>query len=149
NSKRIISGGDAAELKKDFPLSICNDSAEKNTIIIVGGNWENEIGAHGVFSMNNVQHPKNSGDSTSYWRNTDFDNHFHDCDEYWIFYEGRGIAVSEEKVYTIEPGVCIATKMGDHHDIPVVNEILSGIYFETTLKGKKRKGHLWNHSHSI
>jgi hypothetical protein len=38
--------------------------------------------------------------------------------------------------------------MGDHHDIVNIEDYLEGIYFETTLKGKKRLGHLWNHTHN-
>lgn len=141
--------GDVIDLKKDERVFVHNDSVENTLLIVVGGNWGDEIGGRGVFSLSSVEYPKNSGDSTSYWRNTDFDNHYHDCDEYWIFFEGDGIAVSEEKIYRIEPGICIATKMGDHHDIPVVNKSLGGIYFETTLRGKKRTGHLWNHTHAL
>lgn len=140
--------GDVIDLKNDEIIFVRNDSIENALLIIVGGNWGNEIGGRGVFSLSSVEHPKNLGDPTSYWRNTELDNHYHDCDEYWIFFEGDGIAVSEEKFYRIEPGICIATKMGDHHDMPVVNETLGGIYFETTLKGNKRIGHLWNHTHA-
>ena len=37
--------------------------------------------------------------------------------------------------------------MGHHHDIKYVGEPLEAVYFETTLMGKKRRGHLWNHTH--
>jgi len=144
-----VSKGDVLEIKNDKTVSVFNSSIEQVLLIMVGGSWGNEIGGRGVFSLSSVEHPKNLGDATSYWRNTELDNHYHDCDEYWIFFEGNGVAVSEDKFYRIEPGICIATKMGDHHDMPVVHETLGGIYFETTLKGKKRIGHLWNHTHAI
>jgi mannose-6-phosphate isomerase-like protein (cupin superfamily) len=46
----------------------------------------------------------------------------------------------------VNAGDCIATKMGDHHDFPIVKEKIHGVYFETTLKGEKRLGHLWEKS---
>lgn len=114
------------------------------TIVIIGGKWSSETGTRGVFELNRSISPKNSGDPVDYSRNTKFDNHFHDCDEYWIIVEGRGKAVSEGTVYQLAPGACIATKRGDHHDIPRVEEPLNGVWFETTLYGKKREGHLYH-----
>ena len=55
--------------------------------------------------------------------------------------------VSEERHYTFESGDCIITGMQHHHDIPRVMESLDAVYFETTLHGKKRHGHLWDHTH--
>ena len=97
--------------------------------------------------MKNSESPINIGDSVNYARRTNFDNHFHDCDECWIIFEGSGVAVSENIEYKFSAGDCILTKAGDHHDIPIVYEEISGVYFESTLKGKKRLGHLWNHTH--
>jgi mannose-6-phosphate isomerase-like protein (cupin superfamily) len=37
--------------------------------------------------------------------------------------------------------------MGHHHDMPSVNSPVQAVYFETTLAGDKRTGHLWNHTH--
>jgi len=71
----------------------------------------------------------------------------HDCDEYWIILKGSGIAVSENVEYKFSAGDCIVTKAGDHHDIPIIYEEVFGVYFETTLIGKKRIGHLWTHTH--
>jgi mannose-6-phosphate isomerase-like protein (cupin superfamily) len=45
-------------------------------------------------------------------------------------------------------GDCVFTKAGDHHDFPIVYETIKGAWFETTLIGGKRKGHLWDHTHS-
>ena len=73
--------------------------------------------------------------------------HYHDCDEYWILFEGSGIAASEGKLYEVSQGDCVATGMGHHHDFPRVFEPVKAVYFETTLEGKKRRGHLWNHTH--
>ncbi|MCB0732274.1 MAG: hypothetical protein KDC88_14720, partial [Ignavibacteriae bacterium] len=53
--------------------------SEQSIVIIVGGNWETKIGNCGVFKMTWSENPKNIGDPTNYDRNTDFDNHYHDC----------------------------------------------------------------------
>lgn len=69
------------------------------------------------------------------------------ADKYWILFGGRGMAVSEGQFYEISVGNCLATRMGNHHDYPQVFETMRGVYFETTRKGQKRLGHLWNHTH--
>ena len=91
-------------------------------VIVIGGHWEGLTGTHGVFTIDNSDNPKNEGDQTEYPRKTNFDNHYHDCDEYWVIFKGSGLAVSEGEKYELKPGYCLATKMGDHHDIPEVYE---------------------------
>ena len=76
-----------------------------------------------------------------------FDCHFHDCDEYWILFAGRGVVVSEGKHYEVGVGDCVATGMGHHHDFPQVFEPVEAVYFETTLERQKCLGHLWNHTY--
>ena len=94
-----------------------------------------------------VDDPHDRGDPVSYPKATAFDAHYHDCDEYWIIFEGEGVAVSEGIAYDVAPGDCIATGMGHHHDFPQASETVRAVFFETTLKGDKRRGHLWNHTH--
>lgn len=60
---------------------------------------------------------------------------------------GRGTAVSEGKHYAVGPGDCVATGMGHHHGFPLVAEPVRAVCFETALEGRKRRGHLWNHTH--
>ena len=91
--------------------------------------------------------PPTRGDPVSYAKSTNFDRHYHDCDEYWIVWEGSGVAVSEGRSYDVAAGDCIATGMGHHHDFPNVRQPVRGVYFETTLEGEKRLGHLWEHTH--
>lgn len=117
------------------------------SVVLVEGKWKNPVGNSGVFRMNISDHPRNIGDEAEYFRNTDFDNHYHDCDEYWIITEGKGIAITENNKFKFQSGDIIATKAGDHHDLPEIHEKIVGVYFETTLKGKQRRGHLWNHTH--
>jgi mannose-6-phosphate isomerase-like protein (cupin superfamily) len=45
------------------------------------------------------------------------------------------------------PGDCLAIGMGHHHDFPLVTLPVRAVYFETTLEGEKRRGHLWEHTH--
>lgn len=151
----IFSDGKNIRMKREDYFEIINSgkeviikTEEACTIIHVGGNWSDETGSSGVFTLNNSDNPKNIGDPVDYSHTTDFDNHFHDCDEYWIIFKGSGLAVSEGKRYELKPGYFLATKMGDHHDLPNVYEEIHGVWFETSLKGEKRAGHLWNHTHS-
>ncbi|MCF8432155.1 MAG: cupin domain-containing protein [Melioribacteraceae bacterium] len=139
------SKGEIHESSSKLPVERILSLAE-SVAIRVGGKWGNEVGSCGVFKLSSSTTPKNIGDETDYERNTDFDNHFHDCDEFWIFYEGEAEIVTEGIRYSIKAGDCVFTKAGDHHDIPIVNKSIKGAWFETSLIGKKRRGHLWNHS---
>ncbi len=120
---------------------------EDTTLIRMCGRWKDEVGGSGLFWVVNMEDPKDGGDLVEYPKVTGFDSHYHDCDEYWIIYEGSGVAVSEDKSYSVKKGDCIATGMGFHHDLPQVFEPLKAVFFETTMEGKKRLGHLWNHTH--
>ncbi|HAB53046.1 MAG: hypothetical protein A2315_15080 [Ignavibacteria bacterium RIFOXYB2_FULL_35_12] len=128
--------------------SVSIKSSDKKTeLVMIEGNWSDERGGSAVFRMSSCSTPRNIGDPVDYPRTNDFDNHYHDFDEYWIILKGSGLAVSEGIKYTFSAGDIIATRMGDHHDLPDVYEDIHGIYFETSLKGKKRIGHLWIHTH--
>jgi len=97
--------------------------------------------------MHATTEPSNTGDPADYPRNTKFDRHYHDCDEYYILYEGEGVVLTENKLYDITAGDCVAIGKGHHHDLPIVRETVKAVFFETTLQGLKRTGHLWNHTH--
>ncbi len=107
------------------------------------GRWGDEIGGSGLFPVKaNTDAPDNDT-PYNYKKTTSFDNHYHDCDEYWVIYQGRGIVYSENRRYEVGPGDCVATGMGFHHDFPeVVEGPVKAVYFETTMEGKKRPGHL-------
>ena len=55
--------------------------------------------------------------------------------------------VSEGRHYAVGPGDCVATRRGDHHDFPLAPEPVTAVYLETTLRGRRRRGHLWDHTH--
>jgi mannose-6-phosphate isomerase-like protein (cupin superfamily) len=111
------------------------------------GDWESETSS-GIFTDGKGDPRDGGGDPVDYPKNTSFDSHYHDCDEYWVIFEGSGVVVSEGKSYEIAPGDCLATGMGFHHDLAIANEaVVKGVWFETGLEGRKRKGHLWEHTH--
>jgi mannose-6-phosphate isomerase-like protein (cupin superfamily) len=119
-----------------------------DTILIrMCGEWGEPLGGSGLFAVAKSDHPQDKGDPVNYPKETNFDCHYHDCDEYWILFKGRGIAVSEGKQYEVGPGDCVATGMGHHHDFPLVSERVEAVFFETTLQGQQRRGHLWDHTH--
>ena len=117
------------------------------TLVRMSGTWGDDLGGMGLFGVREVDSPSDPGDPVEYPKATAFDAHYHDCDEYWIIYEGSGTAVSEGIAYQVSPGDCVATGMGHHHDFPRASEPIKAVFFETTLQGEKRRGHLWNHTH--
>lgn len=122
---------------------------EDIVVVRLCGDWGDETGGSGLFSVASSVAPADRGDPVPYPKTTNFDSHYHDCDEYWVVWAGRGEAVSEGRAYDVVPGDCVATAMGHHHDVPQVREPLHGVYFETTLRGAKRRGHLWEHTHGL
>lgn len=120
---------------------------EPVTLIRMCGVWDDDVGGSGIFTVAHVDDPEEKGDPISYSKSTSIDNHFHDCDEYWILFEGSGEVVSEQKHYAVSPGDCLAIGMGWHHDFPRVDAPVKAVYFETTMQGEKRRGHLWEHTH--
>jgi mannose-6-phosphate isomerase-like protein (cupin superfamily) len=152
---QVVIGSIAAELPErqifDLPngetIFEARAGSEPVTLILMSGTWGDEIGGAGIFGGVEEDNPKDGGDPVSYPKRTKFDSHYHDCDEYWIVFEGRGTAVSEGMHYQVGPGDCLATGMGHHHDLPLVSEPIRSVFFETTLEGQKRRGHLWDHTH--
>ena len=121
---------------------------EKDILAVrISGCWGTEIGSSGVFTLGSSSSPGNAGDPEPYPRNTVFDNHYHDFNEYWIISGGRGEVVTECTRFSVGGGDCVATEMGHHHDFPLVHETIKGVWFEGTLRGMKRLGHLWEHKH--
>jgi len=129
--------------------TIVTGGPEGATVIRMSGHWEEEFGGLGLFSVTELENPGNAGDLVDYPKYTSFDAHYHDCDEYWIVFEGHGIAVSEGKMYEVGPGDCVATGIGHHHDFPRCREPVRAVFFETTLHGQRRRSHLWDHTHGV
>jgi mannose-6-phosphate isomerase-like protein (cupin superfamily) len=71
-----------------------------------------------------------------------FDRHFHDCDEYWLFFEGRGVVTVGETRYAVEAGDIVCTPIGVEHDVVAVVETLKAFWFEGATAPGGRLGHL-------
>jgi mannose-6-phosphate isomerase-like protein (cupin superfamily) len=139
--------GSNVDLTRDGGDFAVTAGEEPVTVVRLCGHWGDETGGSGLFAVNASAHPADGGDPVPYAKSTNFDNHYHDCDEYWIIWEGSGVAVSEGRSYAVSAGDCVATGMGHHHDFPQVWQPVRAVYFETTLEGAKRRGHLWEHTH--
>ena len=152
---RIAMGGDTvtADEGADLDLNRASEHFEvlevfsDTTLIRMCGRWDEETGGSGIFTVSGDDGRPDRGASVDYPKETTFDNHYHDCDEYWILFQGRGVAASEGKLYEVGPGDCVATGAGHHHDFPRVFEPVKAVFFETTMEGQKRRGHLWDHTH--
>jgi mannose-6-phosphate isomerase-like protein (cupin superfamily) len=88
-------------------LSIVYAYEDTVKLILIEGNWGDEIGYSDFFTMQNSDSPKNDGDPVEYSRRTDFDNHYHDFDEVWVILEGEAVAYSEGKQYRLKAGNCL------------------------------------------
>jgi len=73
--------------------------------------------------------------------------HYHDADEYWLFYRGRGRGQSEGVEYDVESGDLLATQMGYEHEMFESSGVVEAVALETTLRGQKRPGHLHREEH--
>ncbi len=67
--------------------------------------------------------------------------HFHDCNEFWIIIEGRGVATSEGVTYELGPGDMLLTKEGDEHSLEVTEKMVA-VYFYGVMPPGGRVGHL-------
>jgi mannose-6-phosphate isomerase-like protein (cupin superfamily) len=117
------------------------------TVVELGGHWGDDQGGAGIFGVSRADQLGDAGDPVSYPKHTTFDRHYHDCDEYWIVVHGSGTVSTEDHLYRVGPGDCVATRMGHHHDFPLVDEPVRAVFFETTMRGQRRRGHLWEHTH--
>ena len=72
-----------------------------------------------------------------------FDKHYHDCDEYWLLFAGRGLVSVGERTYTVGAGDIVCTPTGTEHDIVAVAETLEGFWFEGRTPPGGRFGHLY------
>jgi mannose-6-phosphate isomerase-like protein (cupin superfamily) len=115
--------------------------------ILFEGEWGDELGGCGVFRAENVATPTDRGDPMSYPKRTNVDAHYHDCQEFWLLLEGAATAVVSDQHIPMRPGDCLPIPMGAVHDMPDAPQTVKAVYFETTLRGQRRTGHLWQHTH--
>jgi mannose-6-phosphate isomerase-like protein (cupin superfamily) len=131
----------------DTPTWRLRGCSTSSQVARLSGRWGPDIGGCGLFRVASQERPVNIGDPVAYRKTTSVDNHYHDCDEYWIVLEGRGTVAIGDRLLPVGPGDCVAIGMGHHHDFPLADEPVKAVFFETTLRGSKRVGHLWNHTH--
>lgn len=119
-------------------------------ILLIGGEWKDaDIN---LFMVNNSDIPKNesalgAGTPCYYYRNTNFDNHYHDFDEFWIICEGSGVVQDNGDFYEVKEGDCVATGNGNHHDFPIAHSLVKALAIEIAPEGDARQGHLWEPIH--
>lgn len=145
--EHFLVGGEHIDLSLPVGNLHITTAGQPTILVRVTGRWGDETGGCGVFTLKPGTVSRNAGDPVDYPRTTDFDVHYHDCDEYWIIFSGRGSIMTEGRHYEIGPGDGVVIGMGHHHDFVHVEETIRGVYFESTLEGKKRLGHLWNNTH--
>jgi mannose-6-phosphate isomerase-like protein (cupin superfamily) len=133
--------------KPDFGAWSVTGHGAKTQLVRLCGSWGKDISGCGIFRVADEPEATNNGDPVSYPKATRVDSHYHDCDEYWLVLEGRGTVVVGDRFFDSGPGDCVALGMGHHHDMASVSEPVKAVYFETSLEGRKRVGHLWNHTH--
>jgi mannose-6-phosphate isomerase-like protein (cupin superfamily) len=121
--------------------------ADASGFVRLSGHWGAELGGCGLFGVTRTSVPETKGDKVTYEKHTAIDSHYHDCDEYWIVLQGSGEAVVGGRWDRVQPGDCLCIGMGHHHDFPRIESEVKAVFFETTLQGRKRTGHLWNHTH--
>ena len=76
------------------------------------------------------------------FENGRFDNHFHDCNEYWLISKGKAKIISEGQESYVKPGDIVCTKAGDLHDFVEVYEDIEAFWFEDATAAGGRIGHL-------
>ncbi len=71
-----------------------------------------------------------------------FDDHYHDCDEYWLVFRGKAKVRTEGTEHYVMPGDIVCTRAGDEHDVLEVYEDLEAFWFEASTPAGGRAGHL-------
>jgi len=127
-----------------FVLEGCTADAQA---VRLRGRWGAEVAGCGIFRVQDQADPTDKGDPVSYPKTTRIDSHYHDCDEYWIVLDGAATVVVGGRHMAMGPGDCVSIGMGHHHDMAHAPEPVKAVFFETTLEGLKRVGHLWTHTH--
>lgn len=71
-----------------------------------------------------------------------FDCHYHDCDEYWLIYQGKAKVMSEGREHYVMAGDILCIRAGDEHDVLEVYEDIEAFWFELETPAGGRLGHL-------
>jgi uncharacterized protein YjlB len=71
-----------------------------------------------------------------------FDCHYHDCNEYWLIFEGKAKVRTEGKEFYVKKGDIVCTLAGDEHDVLEIYEDLEAFWFEDATPEGGCVGHL-------
>lgn len=121
-------------------------AADPGQFVRLSGHWGSDMAGCGIFRVTRSD-AGDKGDPVTYPKHTAIDRHYHDCDEYWIILDGTGEVVVDDRHAKVSPGDCLCIGTGHPHDFPLIDTPVKAVFFETTLYGRKRTGHLWNHTH--
>jgi mannose-6-phosphate isomerase-like protein (cupin superfamily) len=146
SGSQVIRDGQFWDAEEGAAASLRTQDLPSRLVCFTGA-WGSHLGGCGTFTVAGAGTPGDGGDPVTYAKSTSFDSHYHDCDEYWVILDGSGEVVVGDEHLTVRAGDCVATAMGVHHDFPNVDSPIVAVYFETTLRGRKRIGHLWEHRH--
>lgn len=141
---QVLREGQFVPLEPGEAVLAANAAAQA---VVFEGNWGEELGGCGLFRAENVAAPADRGDPVTYAKHTNIDAHYHDCQEFWLLLEGAATVVVDGQHLRMQPGDCLPIPMGAMHDMSDAPRPVKAVYFETTLRGLKRTGHLWQHTH--
>lgn len=141
---QVLREGQFVPIERGDAVLAASGSAQA---VVFEGSWGEELGGCGLFRAENVAAPADRGDPVSYPKRTNIDAHYHDCQEFWLLLEGAATVVVDGQDLDMQPGDCLPIPMGAMHDMPDAPQPVKAVYFETTLRGQKRTGHLWQHTH--
>jgi uncharacterized cupin superfamily protein len=68
--------------------------------------------------------------------------HFHDCNEFWIVVQGKGIAISGNVTYELGPRDMLITRAGDGHSMVAIESMIA-VYFHGVTPSDGRPGYLY------
>ena len=121
---------------------------ERQIIVRMVGHWK-AMATAGVHIVRTVDDPQLNDRPYDNEKTSNFDRHYHDYQEYWVIYDGKGKLAIGEELVDVGPGDCVIAPKAWHQDCVYVEGggDLSLIWLGATPRGEKRIGHLYEHTH--
>lgn len=143
----VLRAGQFLDLPPDADAWTVAGTTGDAELLRLAGRWGDGIAGCGIWTLQNEDGVAHTGDPVDYPKRTRIDPHYHDYDEYWFVLDGAATVVVSGRSARVAAGDAVPIGMGHHHDMPDVEGVMRGAFFETTVEGRKRLGHLWNHTH--
>lgn len=70
-----------------------------------------------------------------------FDRHSHECNEYWLIFNGKAKIMVGGRDYYVKSGDIVCTKAGDEHDVLEIYESIEAFWFEEAIPPGGKTGH--------